>query len=652
MMQAIARKQRSHYQPSEKSKLSIGRRLLPRPLKSRPKESVDSGGKRAWARQGVSTTAGLRRRAVDAWSQRARKGSAWQMKSFFGKTCKFWLALAAVCSMTDRDAPAAGIVALYTFTNTLTGGVDGGTPMAGLIQASNGVLYGTTVNGGTNDGFGTVFKITTNGVFTPVYTFKSLTNDGSTPYAGLLQGTNGNFYGTASQGGWNAFGSVFKLTASGAFTELYGFTRIHGALLTNAEGGNPTAPLIQGTNGNFYGTGPAGGTNGDGAIFEITAAGALTRLLSFSNAAEGQNPGALLQSRNGLIYGTTTNGGSNGYGTIFKMTSTGVLTSLYSFTNGVDGAYPGPALAQGTNGVLYGTASGGGANGTGTIFQITTNGVFTPLYSFAASGEAGLELATNADGLIPGSLVPAADGSFYGFAQFGGLNGTGTLFQFSTSGGLTLLYTFFVGPMGDNGVTNSLGAEPSGIVLDSNGTLYGTARTGGANGFGTVFQMGLPPQITSQPTNLSLALGSTAEFAVGASVPVCQWQFNGADIPNATNLTLTNLNIQVANAGCYQALVSNAFGSVTSLVACLNITNVPVSFATGAGAVQYAGGQFTLLVTNLTGQGTVVLDASTDLKTWLPIMTNPPAFGQFPFTDSAAGGYSERFYRVRVLPAP
>jgi uncharacterized repeat protein (TIGR03803 family) len=572
---------------------------------------------------------------------------------YFRNSCRFWLVLAGVAGLAAGSARAANIVALYTFTNTLPGGVDGGTPLAGLIQASNGVLYGTTLNGGSNNGYGTVFKITTNGVFTPLYTFTQTAADGGTPWAGLLQATNGSFYGTTSQGGSNGYGSVFRLTSTGAFTELYGFTRIHGSLYTNAEGGNPTAPLVQGTNGNFYGTGPEGGTNGDGAIFEITAAGALTRLLSFSsNAPAGQNPGALLQSSNGLIYGTTTNGGSNGYGTIFKMTSTGVLTPLYSFTNGVDGAHPGPALTQGANGVLYGTASGGGTNGSGTIFQITTNGVFTPLYSFAPSGQAGLGLATNANGLVPGSLAGGANGIFYGFAQFGGLNGTGNLFQFSTSGGLTVLYTFLVGNLGTGGVTNSFGAEPSGILLDSNGTLYGTARTGGSNGFGTVFEMGLPPQITNQPVSLFLALGSTAKFTAGASVPVCQWQFNGTNIANATNLTLTNLNIQISNAGPYQAVVSNAFGAVTSSVANLNITNVPVAFATGPTALQYGGGQFSVLLTNLTGQGTVVLEASTDLISWTPILTNPPAFGPCPFTDDAAGGWPHRFYRARILPGP
>jgi hypothetical protein len=148
-----------------------------------------------------------------------------------------------------------------------------------------------------------------------------------------------------------------------------------------------------------------------------------------------------------------------------------------------------------------------------------------------------------------------------------------------------------------------------------------------------------------------LALRSTATFSIGAAATACQWQFDGANIPNATNLSLTNINIQITNAGLYQAIVSNAFGWATSSVASLNITNVPVSFAT-RGELEYAGGQFGLLVTNLTGQGSVVIDASSDLKTWVPIITNPPAFGLFPFTDSSAGGYSSRFYRAHVLPAP
>ena len=135
----------------------------------------------------------------------------------FALTAAFW----ALASNTQ----AASIVAIYTFSNTLPGGVDGGTPVSGLIQASNGVMYGTALNGGTNNGYGTIFKVTTNGVFTPLYTFNGLTTDGSTPYAGLVQGTNGSFYGTCYGGGTNAYGSIYRLTSSGAFTELYGFNR-------------------------------------------------------------------------------------------------------------------------------------------------------------------------------------------------------------------------------------------------------------------------------------------------------------------------------------------------------------------------------------------------------------------------------------------
>ena len=231
----------------------------------------------------------------------------------FNNSCRFWLATAAVFSMTARDAPAQNITALYSFTY----GIDGATPYGGLIQASNGVLYGTAINVGTNNKYGTIFKITTNGVFTPLFTFTGASTDGSTPYAGLLQGANGNFYGDSYTSGSNGYGSVFKLTSSGAFSELYGFTSLHyhaaTGTVTNVEGANPIAPLVAGTNGNFYGTTSTGGSNGYGAVFEITGSGALTKLHSFTNGPDGAFPGALLQNSNGLIYGTTANGGTNGY---------------------------------------------------------------------------------------------------------------------------------------------------------------------------------------------------------------------------------------------------------------------------------------------------------------------------------------------------
>ena len=263
----------------------------------------------------------------------------------------------------------------------------------GLIQASNGLCYGTTLNGGTNSpgvASGTIFKVTTNGSFTPLYTLNQGAANGGDAYAGLVLATNGILYGDAYNGGTNGYGSVFKITTNGAFTELYGFTRLRGASLTNIDGANPIAALVRGTNGNYYGTAPAGGTNGSGAIFEITTNGSFTLLHYFTNVPDGADPGALLQSSNGLIYGATTNGGANGNGLIFKMTAAGALTPLYSFTNGVDGASPGPALVQGANGILFGTASGGGTNSPASSSKSPPTDFLRPCIPLRLAGVQGL----------------------------------------------------------------------------------------------------------------------------------------------------------------------------------------------------------------------------------------------------------------------
>jgi uncharacterized repeat protein (TIGR03803 family) len=569
------------------------------------------------------------------------------MSNGFAMTTKVCLAL-LMGWMTLPVARGAGIVATYTFT----GGTDGGTPSGGVIQAANGVLYGTSVSGGGMNGFGTIFKVTTNGAFKPLYTLTEVAANGGAPYAGLIMAGNSLLYGVACAGGSNGYGSIFKITTNGAFTELFGFNALRGAALTNLTGAYPVAALVPGANGNYYGTAQAGGANGFGSIFEITTNGAFTLLHYFTNGPGGAYPGALFQSANGLIYGTATNGGASGDGVIFKMTPAGQVTPMYSFTNGVDGAFPGPALAQGGNGILYGTASGGGSNGSGVIYQITTNGVFTPLYSFAASGQDQLLATTNADGLDPGPLLWNSSGNLYGFTRTGGLNGTGSLFQFTPGVGLTTLYSFFTGPQQGSGIiTNALGANPTGIMLGGDGNLYGTAKSGGAYGFGAVFQVvGLPPLITSPPSNRSVALGGTAIFTVAASALSCQWQFNGVPIPNATNFAVTNLNVQIANAGAYQAVLGNNYGSVTSSAANLNITNIPVSFAAGPGAIQYAGGQLTVVITNLTGQGSVIIARSTNLTVWTPVFTNPPGFGQFQFMDVGAGGHPSAFYRAQFIP--
>jgi uncharacterized repeat protein (TIGR03803 family) len=252
------------------------------------------------------------------------------------------------------------------------------------VQGRDGNFYGTTGEGGTSYA-GTVFRISRSGTYTNLYSFGSTPNDGGGPDAGLVQGSDGNFYGPTSLGGNLSLntgagcGTVFKLTPAGVLTSLVQFN--------GTTGGYSVAGLVQGTNGNFYGTAEYGGNlsandgYGFGTVFKLTPAGVLTTL-SMLNLTNGYNPAAgLAQGSDGNFYGTTDGGGSGGNGTVFRMTPAGVLTTLVSF-NGTNGINPQGGLVQGNDGNFYGTTEYGGANGLGTVFQVTTNGTLTTLVAF------------------------------------------------------------------------------------------------------------------------------------------------------------------------------------------------------------------------------------------------------------------------------
>jgi uncharacterized repeat protein (TIGR03803 family) len=287
------------------------------------------------------------------------------------------------------------LTTLHSFCSQGGQCLDGTDPNGRLIQAANGKFYGTTSGGGAGHcasvyDFGTVFTITPSGTLTTLYNFcsqisKEICTDGDSPDAGLVQGTNGNFYGTTAQGGANGSnaGTVFSITASGTLTTLYSFCS-----QTNCtDGSSPQAGLVQGSDGNFYGTTFAGGANSDcsiggcGTIFKITPSGTLTTLYSFcaqSGCTDGFYPQAgLIQGTDGNFYGTTTQGGANGKnGTIFEITPSGTLATLYSFcsqTNCTDGQNPQAALFQDTNGTFYGTTYASGANGYGTVFNLSVD---------------------------------------------------------------------------------------------------------------------------------------------------------------------------------------------------------------------------------------------------------------------------------------
>jgi uncharacterized repeat protein (TIGR03803 family) len=407
---------------------------------------------------------------------------------------------------TAYTLPAQTLTTLHSFD-----GRDGDGPN-GLVQATDGNLYGTSSGGGAN-GYGTIFKITPGGTLTTTHSFDF--TDGSGPSA-LVQGTDGNFYGTTSWGGANSCviegtdygcGTIFKITPSGTLTTLYSFD--------GTDGLEPFA-LVQATDGNLYGTTFWGGANdntlcqispyygsvGCGTVFKITPGGALTTLYNFCskiNCADGANPFAgLVQATDGNFYGTTQSGGTAGSGSVFKTTPSGTLTTLGSF-DGTDGWGPN-GLVQATDGNFYGTTLSGGLPPFpgGTVFKITASGTLTMLYSFCPQSGC-------TDGWHPAGLVQATDGNFYGMTGSGGANcevGCGTVFRITPSGTLTTSYSF----CSQSGCTD--GANPTGLVQDTNGKFYGTTFDGGASsacsgGCGTIFSLsvGLGPFVETQPTS-------------------------------------------------------------------------------------------------------------------------------------------------------
>jgi uncharacterized repeat protein (TIGR03803 family) len=313
--------------------------------------------------------------------------------------------------------PGGTLFRLHSFDGT-----DGSMPWAGLVQGANGDLYGTTIDGGSNQN-GTMFEITPAGEFTKLHSFGRY-KDGAEPFGTLAQGKDGNFYGTTSQGGAHGGGSIFKVTPEGTVTNLYGFCADIADFCVDGNG--PQGGLVQGANGNFYGTTYAGGVHDAGAIFEITPGGKLTTLHSFAGMGDdrdGRQPfGGMVQASNGNFYGTTIAGGAYNLGTVFEMTPGGTLTTLHNF-DGADGASPWAGLIQATNGHLYGVTFSGGLQDEGTIFEITLGGTLNKLHSFDPQhGDGANPLAT---------LVQGKDGDLYGTTTGSGLYGAGTVFKYS-----------------------------------------------------------------------------------------------------------------------------------------------------------------------------------------------------------------------------
>ena len=416
-------------------------------------------------------------------------------------TQRIWLAFVVSAMLASLVAPVrASYEVLKSFQQP------GSQPTGRLLKIASGEAYGTTTTGGYY-GLGTVFKVTTSNVIETVVSFTGATGaaPGNGPTAGLVQGSDGQLYGSTSAGGANGFGVLFKVNGAGVYTKLVDFTGTAGA----AKGSVP-GPLVTFTDGFLYGTTEAGGSSGKGTVFKLSTAGVLTTLAEFSGGVVGtkrgaEPVGALAVPSSGItLYGVTRSGGASGLGTVFKITTAGVFTDILDFT-GTSGAKPGANPAGGlllhSDGKYYGTTEFGGTNGFGTLFSLTSANGFSSMRSFA-----------DATASQPVGELVASGNTLFGCCAAGGTSGLGGLYQFTTAGAYSQLISF----SGETGAAP--GSVPrAGLVSDGTTFFYGTTSSGGPANLGLVFK-----------------LSTAGAFSVVANLsPDLGWRPSGAPIPDA-----------------------------------------------------------------------------------------------------------------------
>jgi uncharacterized repeat protein (TIGR03803 family) len=368
----------------------------------------------------------------------------------------------------------AGVVTVITHFTGTSGAAPGSSPLVGLTIGATGLMYGTTSSGGADD-FGTVFQVTTAGVFTSLVSFTGLTGaaKGSSPEGELLFHSDGNFYGTTSGGGAGEMGTIFKITPAGILTTLAQFTGTSGSI----RGSLPSGPLAVNAAGVLYGTTLSGGASDCGTIYKITTAGTYTVLIQFTGIGgntRGTSPlGGLALGADSNFYGVTEAGGANDLGTFFRITQAGAYSRLYEF-DGSSGAKPGSGVTLASDGFFYGAATSGGTGNAGIIYRISSAGAITTLTDL--TGRAGNAKGSESQGI----LISGLDGALHGTTTSGGTGNHGTAFKVTTAGVFSTLTEF----------SNPLGWNPAdGIVSGPDGNLYLGNKEGGANGLGTVVRI-------------------------------------------------------------------------------------------------------------------------------------------------------------------
>jgi serine protease len=394
--------------------------------------------------------------------------------------------------------PGVTLSNIYTFT----GAYDGAGPV-GLASDGSGDFFGMQEYGGTN-GYGGIYEFTpATSTFTVLYSFTN-GDDGEYPFAPLVLGSDGNFYGTTSgDNGATSYGTIFNISPAGVFNPLYMFTG-------QDNGGTPNGTLVEGPDDLFYGTAYYGGTEGQGVIFTVDSAGDYNPIHNF-DFNNGAGPyGGLLLASDGNFYGTTAFGGTNNNGVIYSLTPGGTFSNMFSFNNN-NGANPSDNLVQGLDGKLYGRAYYGGAYGDGTVYSITTNGMFELLFSFDG---------TNGANPYP-ALLAGNDGNVYGMTQYGGTNYQDGIIYEVTPGGAFDIVARFAGQTGMNPFAP--------MVRGVDGNFYGTTFQGGY-GDGVIFQMSFDS--TPQPAFQGATKGGGQIDLTCSAVPGRSYQ-----VQSTTNLS-------------------------------------------------------------------------------------------------------------------
>lgn len=575
---------------------------------------------------------------------------------------KVAVCLTSIAGLLGPIPVRAQAVGTETTVYTFTGGTDGQNP-TDLVPYTDGNFYGSATN--------TLFKVTPAGAFTTLYTFCPSCPTSPPDAAGLVVGSDGNFYGlTAAADSMGA--TFFKMTSAGVFTSL-----------NSSVPGNPAdslyegdgSKLVLGTDGNFYGANSGIGTSG--SVFKIAPDGTFTTLYTFSATggtnetnSDGANPyGRLTQGSDGNFYGTARLGGAYGSGTVFQITPAGVLTSLYSFgaigtaagTPGqnLDGLFPVAGLIQGTDGNFYGGTTSGGQNGIGTLFKISAAGALTALHQFSNATAGTLTLSINPTTITLGqtatltwtssggqsegggplhSLTFGQDGNLYGF---GGevASATDTVFQLTPEGLVTTVVPA--------STSNANGGDPNSLFQTSDGSFYGTTRYGNDNGptpDGTVFKM-----------VLSTASSSPCTASTNPTTNGGPWA--GAEVASGTTtVTPTATGTFVYSLSCAYPLPTGTVGPQSAqLIVNAAATPAPTVTLTASPTSVTLGQSSTLTWTSTNSTSCAASGAwsgSEGLGGSLVVTPSAAGVQSYTLTCTGAGGSASASASLAVSTAP